>query len=130
MKKIFTLVLLAVSSHALAQHDIYVYQTDLYTPVIQAASIQRIEFGETGIQVVTQDGETQSASYDSFDYFRFYATPNPMGIHALTGKSATQRSVYSLTGVEQEATSKMPAGVYIIKEKTDGQETIRKILKK
>jgi len=130
MKKLLTLTLLAISSHLFAQHDIYVYQTDLYTPVIQAANLQRIEFGETGIQVVTSDGETQSASYDSFDYFRFYPTPKPTGIQSLRGKSATQQSIYSLTGIEQEATSKMPAGVYIIKEKTDGQETIRKILKK
>ena len=79
MKKILIMALLAISGSTLAQHDIYVYTSDLYTPVLQAKSIQRIEFGETGIQVVTIDGETQTTSYDTFDYFRFYPTPIPTG---------------------------------------------------
>lgn len=130
MKKTLILALLAISGNMLAQQDIYIYPSDLYTPILQATSVQRIEFGETGIQVVTSAGEIQTVSYDSFDYFRFYPTPNSVGVEPIAGKTTRQRSIYSLTGVKQETTNNMPAGVYIMREKVDDQETIKKILKK
>ena len=130
MKKILIMALLAISGSTLAQHDIYVYTSDLYTPVLQAKSIQRIEFGETGIQVVTIDGETQTTSYDSFDYFRFYPTPIPTGVVAQEAKSGQQNSIYSLTGVKQETRDNLPAGIYIMKVNENGQKSIKKILKK
>ena len=130
MKKILIMALLAISGSTLAQHDIYVYTSDLYTPVLQAKSIQRIEFGETGIQVVTSDGETQTTSYDSFDYFRFYPTPIPTGVVAPEAKSGQQNSIYSLTGVKQETRDNLPAGIYIMKVNENGQKSIKKILKK
>ena len=130
MKKILIMALLAISGSTLAQHDIYVYTTDIYTPVLQAKSIQRIEFGETGIQVVTIDGETQTTSYDSFDYFRFYPTPIPTGVVAQEAKSGQQNSIYSLTGVKQETRDNLPAGIYIMKVNENGQKNIKKILKK
>lgn len=130
MKKILIMALLAISGSTLAQHDIYVYTSDIYTPVLQAKSIQRIEFGETGIQVVTIDGETQTTSYDTFDYFRFYPTPIPTGVVAQEAKSGLQNSIYSLTGVKQETTDNLPAGIYIMKVNENGQKNIKKILKK
>ena len=130
MKKILIMALLAISGSTLAQHDIYVYTSDLYTPVLQAKSIQRIEFGETGIQVVTIDGETQTTSYDTFDYFRFYPTPIPTGVVAQEAKSGQQNSIYSLTGVKQETRDNLPAGIYIMKVNENGQKSIKKILKK
>lgn len=130
MKKILIMALLAISGSTLAQHDIYVYTSDLYTPVLQAKSIQRIEFGETGIQVVTIDGETQTTSYDSFDYFRFYPTPIPTGVVAPEAKIGHQNSIYSLTGVKQETRDNLPAGIYIMKVNENGQKSIKKILKK
>lgn len=130
MKKILIMALLAISGSTLAQHDIYVYTSDLYTPVLQAKSIQRIEFGETGIQVVTIDGETQTTSYDTFDYFRFYPTPIPTGVVAQEAKSGQQNSIYSLTGVKQETRDNLPAGIYIMKVNENGQKNIKKILKK
>ena len=130
MKKILIMALLAISGSTLAQHDIYVYTSDLYTPVLQAKSIQRIEFGETGIQVVTIDGETQTTSYDSFDYFRFYPTPIPTGVVAPEAKIGQQNSIYSLTGVKQETRDNLPAGIYIMKVNENGKKNIKKILKK
>ena len=130
MKKILIMALLAISGSTLAQHDIYVYTSDLYTPVLQAKSIQRIEFGETGIQVVTIDGETQTTNYDTFDYFRFYPTPIPTGVVAQEAKSGLQNSIYSLTGVKQETRDNLPAGIYIMKVNENGQKSIKKILKK
>lgn len=130
MKKILIMALLAISGSILAQHDIYVYTSDLYTPVLQAKSIQRIEFGETGIQVVTSDGETQTTSYDSFDYFRFYPTPIPTGVVAPEAKIGQQNSIYSLTGVKQETRDNLPAGIYIMKVNENGKKNIKKILKK
>ena len=130
MKKILIMALLAISGSTLAQHDIYVYTSDLYTPVLQVKSIQRIEFGETGIQVVTIDGETQTTSYDSFDYFRFYPTPIPTGVVAPEAKIGQQNSIYSLTGVKQETRDNLPAGIYIMKVNENGKKNIKKILKK
>lgn len=130
MKKTLTLALLAISGDMLAQQDIYVYLSDLYTPVLQANSVQRIEFGETGVQFITTTGETQSASYDSFDYFRFYPTPTPTGVKIVAEKAAKESSIYSLTGVKQNPTGNIPAGVYIRIEKLDGQENVKKILKR
>ncbi len=130
MKKILIMALLAISGSTLAQHDIYVYTSDLYTPVLQAKSIQRIEFGETGIQVVTIDGETQTTSYDTFDYFRFYPTPIPTGVVAPEAKIGQQNSIYSLTGVKQETRDNLPAGIYIMKVNENGKKNIKKILKK
>ena len=97
MKKTLILALLTISGNMLAQQDIYIYPSDVYTPILQATNVQRIEFGETGIQVVTAAGETQTASYDSFDYFRFYPTPTPVGVEAIAGKTTRQRTIYSLT---------------------------------
>ena len=130
MKKILIMALLAISGSTLAQHDIYVYTSDLYTPVLQAKSIQRIEFGETGIQVVTIDGETQTTSYDTFDYFRFYPTPIPTGVVAPEAKIGQQNSIYSLTGVKQGTRDNLPAGIYIMKVNENGKKNIKKILKK
>ena len=130
MKKILIMALLAISGSTLAQHDIYVYTSDIYTPVLQAKSIQRIEFGETGIQVVTIDGETQTTSYDTVDYVRFSPTPSPPGVVAPEAPIGQQNSIYSLTGVKQETRDNLPAGIYIMKVNENGQKNIKKILKK
>ena len=82
------------------------------------------------VQFQFVDGETQTTSYDTFDYFRFYPTPIPTGVVAPEAKIGQQNSIYSLTGVKQETRDNLPAGIYIMKVNENGKKNIKKILKK
>lgn len=122
--------LLAMSALASAK-DVYVYSTGIYTPVLHMQEMQCITFGEEGIEVTDVNGSSQSVSYENFDYFRFYPTPVPTGIQAISQKAGRKR-IYSLSGVymgEGESTSRnLPAGIYLVREKEGGRECVKKIM--
>ena len=122
--------LLAISALASAK-DVYVYPTGIYTPVLHMQEMQCITFGEEGIEVTDVNGSSQSVSYENFDYFRFYPTPDPTGIQAISQK-AGHKGIYSLTGVymgEGESTSRnLPAGIYLVREKEGGRECVKRIM--
>lgn len=129
IKRLSILALLAISAHLSAQ-DVFVYPQGDYTPVLHMQNVQRISFGEQGIEVQDRQGAVQSVSYEAFDYFRFYSTPVPTGIQAPQQQS--HPSIFSLTGVYQGQgnTNQLPAGIYLVKQSENGRESVKKILKK
>lgn len=131
MKKTAALAALLAMSALASAKDVYVYPTGIYTPVLHMQEMQCITFGEEGIEVTDVNGSSQSVSYENFDYFRFYPTPDPTGIQAISQK-AGRKGIYSLTGVymgEGESTSRnLPAGIYLVREKDGGRECVKKIM--
>lgn len=121
---------LATAASALAT-DVYVYPDGVYTPVLSMNDILCITFAQDGIKVTDLMGEVKDVSYDAFDYFRFYPTPDPTGITRTHGLPSVS-GIYSLTGVYQGESldDKLPAGIYLVRESVNGHETVRKILKK
>lgn len=131
MKKTAALAALLAMSALASAKDVYVYSTGIYTPVLHMQEMQCITFGEEGIEVTDVNGSSQSVSYENFDYFRFYPTPVPTGIQAISQK-AGRKGIYSLSGVymgEGESTSRnLPAGIYLVREKEGGRECVKKIM--
>lgn len=111
--------------------DVYIYPAGEYVPALSVKDMQCITFCDEGIRVTDILGQSHDLPYESFDYLRFYPT-QPTGLQSvsLTGRTG----LYSLTGVYygegEEVANQLPAGVYLIREKVNGKETVRKVLKK
>lgn len=103
MKK-FTLAILGLClgfSPAVAQ-DVYVYSSSSPTAVTAQDSVQRIEFGDDAINIVTTSGGQQSVSLTDFDYFLLY---NKDIVNSVSPAIAAQGLNFSYDGARVNVSS-------------------------
>lgn len=124
--------IMTMASSAMAE-DVYVYTTGSVVPVLHMPQMRCIVFGEEGIDVLGIDGQAQNVQYEAFDYFRFYETPDLDGVKA-PGMTVGQPGIYSITGTyygkEEDGKESLPSGIYIVREAKNGQESVKKVIKK
>lgn len=130
MKKMLSMALLLLTVMAHAQ-DVYVYQNNIYTPVLEAKGFRCVAFNAQGVEVRTTDGNSQTVPYEQCDYIRFTPTPVPTGITSTADAAPSQQTFYSITGqLVGSQLQSLPSGVYLLREKHNGQESVKKVLKK
>lgn len=130
MKKMLSMALLLLTGMAHAQ-DVYVYQNNIYTPVLEAKGFRCVAFNAQGVEVRTTDGNSQTVPYEQCDYIRFTPTPVPTGITSTADAAPSQQTLYSITGQQVGSQlQSLPSGVYLLREKHNGQESVKKVLKK
>lgn len=150
----FAVALLCLPSKA---RNVYAYLTGNYSPVMTVQSIKKIAFTASGIEFQTQYGKTSTAIFADLDYFRFYKTPVPVGVDAVSNNALSIAlegnnlcvkssnaidyiSVCSVQGILMAqsrpgtktctiSTSSYTPGVYLVKVVSDGKELIKKIIK-
>ena len=150
----FAAALLSLPSGA---RNVYAYLTGNYSPVMTVQSIKKIAFTASGIDFQTQYGKTSTAAFADLDYFRFYKTPVPVGVDAISGNALSivlegnnlcvesssdidYISVCSVQGIlvaqarpgtksYAMSTSSYAPGVYLVKVVSDGKELTKKIIK-
>ena len=145
----FAAALLSLPSGA---RNVYAYLTGNYSPVMTLQSIKKIASTASG-----QYGKTSTAAFADLDYFRFYKTPVPVGVDAISGNALSivlegnnlcvesssaidYISVCSVQGIlvaqarpgtksYAMSTSSYAPGVYLVKVVSDGKELTKKIIK-
>ena len=150
----FAVALLCLPSKA---RNVYAYLTGNYSPVMTVQSIKKIVFNASGIEFQTQYGKSSTAAFADLDYFRFYKTPVPVGVDAISNSSLSIAldgnnlhvesnaaidyiSVFSIQGIlvtqarpctksYDISTSSYAPGVYLVKVVSDGKELTKKIIK-
>lgn len=162
MKKLHIPILLAFAAYcgnSAAAQDVYVYKGDGIKPVSTLTNVQKITFGETGIDFLLNTGVSNLFSLNDLDYFTFFDREQSVGItNVVNGKNAVikvmgnevivestdpiQRvEIYSVEGVKMNTIkprtkssiipiSQYPTGIYLIKVETGGKTTTQKIIKK
>lgn len=150
----FAAALLCLPGNA---RNVYAYLTGNYSPVMTVQSIKKIVFNASGIEFQTQYGKSSTAAFADMDYFRFYKTPVPVGVDAISdnalsialegnnlriesSSSIDYISVCSVQGILVAqtrpctksyaiSTSSYAPGVYLVKVISDGKELTKKIIK-
>lgn len=162
MKKLHILILLAFAAYcgnSAAAQDVYVYKGDGIKPVSTLTNVQKITFGETGIDFLLNTGVSNLFSLNDLDYFTFFDREQSVGItNVVNGKNAVIKimgnevivestdpiqsvEIYSVEGVKMNTIkprakssiipiSQYPTGIYLIKVETGGKTTTQKIIKK
>lgn len=131
MKKLMVLAVTAAMTLSAEAQNVYVYPSGISTPVLQMQQVRSMVFGDESLELNGLNGKTASVDYDAFDYFRFYPTPFVDGIRSVQ-KAQRPTGIYSLTGVycgdKESATDLLPAGIYILMQRENGHESVRKIM--
>lgn len=162
MKKLHIPILLTFAAfcwNSAAAQDVYVYKGDGIKPVSTLTNVQKITFGETGIDFLLDTGSSTLFPLDDLDYFTFFDREQAVGIaNVVGGKNAVIKiagnevavesadpiasvEIYSVEGVRINyikprakystvPISNYPAGVYLIKVEAGGKTTTQKIIKK
>ena len=126
MKKLFTLIALAISTSAFA--DGYSLYYDLSsgaknTEVSSVSNLQKIIFDHNGNMIICKkDGSSETIDITSVSRI-FFATPTAVDIKKVDSeKKDDVKNIYDLTGRKVDASKTLTPGIYII----NGQKTIIK----
>lgn len=162
MKKLHIPILLVFAAYcgnSAAAQDVYVYKGDDIKPISTLTNVQKITFGETGIDFLLDTGVSNLFSLNDLDYFTFFDREQSVGItDIVNGKNAVIKiigneiivestnpiqnvEIYSVEGVKMNSIkprakysiipiSQYPTGIYLIKVETGGKTTTQKIIKK
>lgn len=127
MKKLFTLIALAISTSAFADDfSLYYDRTsgEKNTEVSAVSNLQKIIFDHNGNMIVCKK-DSSSETIDITSVSRiFFATPTAVDIKKIekVEKAEKVENVYDLTGRKIDASKTLTPGIYII----NGQKTIIK----
>lgn len=126
MKKLFTLIALAVSATAFADDFSLYYDLssgEKNTEVSSVSNLQKIIFDHNGNMIVCKkDGSSETIDITSVSRI-FFATPTAVDIKKVDlEKKEEVKNIYDLTGRKVDASKTLTPGIYII----NGQKTIIK----